>query len=98
MCDLAEAALQDLDIDGARDMKAKMEELLSHPAWKHISNTIRFHYHRQMADMLATPLESVDAALKQEYTKGNLAAYLTLWSMPETMIAFFDSVINTRTE
>jgi hypothetical protein len=88
-----EFEMQELDADGARDMRHKMTELLSTPAWQYISGTIKLHYNRQIAEIIATPLTSMDDTLKQEYTKGHLAAYCALWTMPESMIAFFTSII-----
>lgn len=77
--------------DGSRHMLAKMRELINSPAWKYIEEMLRRHYHERMAAFVGARVASMDAALAQEYDKGLTAALTLLWTMPETLIAHFET-------
>ena len=77
---------EDDDLATAPDLLAQLQELVKHPGWVLISRILEEQAQYRLNKMVATPLNTLDEALGQEYVKGEAEQLLTLRGLPDVLI------------
>jgi len=89
----SEEALDLPDYRTSVELKSDLQALLASRAWKVLEAQLHGHYHQLMAQLVAKPIPSLDAALAQEYSKGQVSTLLILRDLPHQLIAYCESAI-----
>lgn len=72
--------------EDAGGLVRELEALKESAGWAEIEALLQQRYREGMAQMVATPLSSMDEVLRQEFQKGQLAAFTWLWTLPDVLI------------
>jgi len=83
--------------DRMRQHVRELTQLLESPGKKYLDKLLLNRYHGLMAGLAGTPLSSLDAALAQEYVKGQAYECLYQHQLCEGLIASFKEHINELT-
>jgi hypothetical protein len=78
--------LEDDDVMKAPDLLAHLQSLIEHPGWAYISRVLDNQAEYRLNAIVTNPLKGLDAALEQEYMKGEAAQLLTLRGLPTVLI------------
>lgn len=78
--------LEDDDVIQAPDILAQLQALEQSPGWKLISNILDKQVQMRLNAIVSQPLKSLDAALEQEYAKGEAEQLITLRGLPTVLI------------
>lgn len=78
--------IEDEDISRAPALVAALEALEASEGWKVVSRILETQAAYRTNAIVTTPLRGLDAALEQEYLKGEAAQLLTLRGLPTVLI------------
>lgn len=87
------AWLEDDDVMKAPDLLGILQDFVKHPGWEMISRILDAQAQLRLNRLVTNPLKSLDAALEQEYEKGEAAQLLTLRGLPTVLIEELQNAI-----
>ncbi len=88
---------EETDQGSERAAKTKLvhlENLLHSPGWAVLSDILQANVQERMEFLLKQPLPSLDAALGQEFLKGEAAAWQFLLELPEMEMSGHQAVVD----
>ena len=88
----------DEDAALAPSLLKELESLVEHPGWLVISNILERQAAIRTNSLVTSPLKGLDAALEQEYMKGEAAQLLTLRGLPTVLIDELREVVKRMRE
>lgn len=86
------------NIDRLRQIREDLTKIRDSPGKKYLDKVLRTRYHGLMAGLAGSPLQSLDAALGQEYIKGQAFECLYQEQLCEHLVAYFDEAIQNHIE
>jgi hypothetical protein len=63
-----------------------LRDLIESEGWKVFAAVVQAQQDARVVDMVSAPLETLDGALRQEFTKGGIAAVQRVMQLPEVLI------------
>ena len=93
---LHSALLEDLSVEDSRSIRADMQELFDSRGYKVLAQYLETYYRSEIAGIAGTPLADSSQVYQQEFRKGVAAGLLMVLQLPENLIQFCESNIQSE--
>lgn len=78
---------EEMTLEEAQRISHAMKELVASDGWKYYCSLVMQQQKTRLDHYLLVPLATLDSALEQEFSKGEIAGMRTAIAMPENIIS-----------